>query len=57
MRDAIDFAENYHVKNIIIVGGEDALSIANILVEKNIPVILLHWTAISISQKELLFMI
>ena len=34
MRDAIDFAENYHVKNIIIVGGEDALSIANILVEK-----------------------
>ena len=40
MRDAIDFAENYHVKNIIIVGGEDALSIANILVEKNIPVIL-----------------
>ncbi len=40
MRDAIDFCEKYQVKNIIIIGGEDALSIANILIEKNIPVIL-----------------
>lgn len=40
MRDGIDFCEKYQVKNIIIVGGEDALSIANILNEKNISVIL-----------------
>ena len=40
MRDAIDFSEKHLVKNIIIVGGEDALAIATILVEKNIPVIL-----------------
>ena len=40
MRDAIDFAEKYHIKKIIIVGGEDALSIAPILTKKNIPVIL-----------------
>ena len=40
MRDAIDFSEKYHVKNIIIVGAEDALAISNILVHKNIPTIL-----------------
>ena len=40
IRDAIDFSEKHLVKNIIIVGGEDALAIATILVEKNIPVIL-----------------
>ncbi len=40
MRDAIDFAEKYHIKKIIIVGGEDAFSIASILTKKNIPVIL-----------------
>ena len=40
IRDAIDFSEKHLVKNIIIVGGEDALAIAAILVEKNIPVIL-----------------
>ena len=40
MRDAIDFAEKYHIKKIIIVGGEDALSIASILTKKNIPIIL-----------------
>ena len=40
MRDAIDFSEKYNVKNIIIVGGEDAIDIATILITKNIPVIL-----------------
>ena len=40
IRDAIDFSEKHLVKNIIIVGGEDALAIATLLVEKNIPVIL-----------------
>lgn len=40
MRDAIDFATKYYINNIIIIGGEDALTISNILVEKNIPVIL-----------------
>jgi imidazolonepropionase-like amidohydrolase len=40
MRDAIDFSEKHHVKNIIIVGGEDALKIASILSKKKIPVIL-----------------
>ena len=40
MRDAIHFAEKYNVKKKIIVGGEDAISIADILIEKEIPVIL-----------------
>ena len=40
MRDAIDFSEKHHIINMIIIGAEDAISIANILVEKNIPVIL-----------------
>jgi imidazolonepropionase-like amidohydrolase len=40
MRDAIDFTERHHVENMIIVGGEDALAISNILVEKNISIIL-----------------
>lgn len=40
MRDAIDFLEKHYVKNIVIVGGEDALSIASTLVEKDIPIIL-----------------
>lgn len=40
IRDAIFFLEKLHIKNIIIVGGEDAIDIANILIEKNIPVIL-----------------
>ena len=40
MRDAIDFADKYYITNIIIIGGEDALHISNILVEKNIPIIL-----------------
>ena len=40
IRDAIDFSEKHLVRNIIIVGGEDALAIATILVEKNIPVII-----------------
>ena len=40
IRDAIDFSEKHLVRNIIIVGGEDALAIATLLVEKNIPVII-----------------
>ncbi|MEC7645904.1 MAG: amidohydrolase family protein [Bacteroidota bacterium] len=40
MRDAIDFSEKHLVKNMIIVGGEDALSITSILVEKDVPIIL-----------------
>ncbi len=40
MRDAISFSEKYKVSKLVIVGGEDALSISNILVSKNIPVIL-----------------
>ena len=40
MRDAIYFAEKHKIKNIVIVGGEDALAISNILIEKNIPIIL-----------------
>ena len=35
IRDAIAFASKYQVKNMIIVGGEDAVSIANILVKNN----------------------
>ena len=40
MRDAISFSEKYKVSKIVIVGGEDALAISDILVSKNIPVIL-----------------
>ena len=40
MRDAIEFSEKYNIINTVIVGGEDALAISNLLVEKNIPVIL-----------------
>lgn len=40
MRDAISFAEKNFVKNIIIVGGEDALGISSTLIKKNIPIIL-----------------
>ncbi len=40
IRDAIEFSEKHHVKNIIIVGGEDAVSISSLLVEKNISLIL-----------------
>ena len=40
MRDAISFSEKYKVRKIVIVGGEDALAISDILVSKNIPVIL-----------------
>jgi imidazolonepropionase-like amidohydrolase len=40
IRDAIKFFENFKVTNMVIVGGEDALKVSNILLEKNIPVIL-----------------
>jgi imidazolonepropionase-like amidohydrolase len=40
MRDAISFSEKYKVSKLVIVGGEDALAISEILVSKNIPVIL-----------------
>ena len=40
IRDAISFSEKYHIPKIVIIGGEDALLISDILVEKNIPVIL-----------------
>ena len=40
IRDAINFAEKYIIKNVVLVGGEDALAVSKILVEKKIPVIL-----------------
>ena len=40
MRDAISFSEKYKVSKLVIIGGEDALAISDILVSKNIPVIL-----------------
>ena len=40
IQDAIYFTEKYDIQNIIIVGGEDALAVAPILIEKKIPVIL-----------------
>ena len=40
MREAIIFAETHGIKNIIIVGAEEASSILNILIKKNIPAIL-----------------
>ena len=40
MRDAISFSEKNQIKNIILVGGEDALGISSTLIKKNIPIIL-----------------
>ncbi len=40
IQDAIYFAKKYNVKNIVIVGGEDALGAKKILNKYNIPVIL-----------------
>jgi imidazolonepropionase-like amidohydrolase len=40
MRDAISFSEKHKVSKLVIVGGEDALAISDILVSNNIPVIL-----------------
>ena len=40
IRDAIDFSEKYQVINLIIVGGEDALDVSDIIIKKNIPIIL-----------------
>jgi hypothetical protein len=40
MRDAINFSEENYIKDMIIVGGEDALAISSILIKKNIPIIL-----------------
>ena len=40
IRDAISFSEKYKVSKLVIIGGEDALAISDILVSKNIPVIL-----------------
>ena len=40
IQDAIYFAKKYDVKNIVIVGGEDAFGAKKILTKYNIPVIL-----------------
>ena len=40
IRDAIAFFEKFNIQNKVIIGGEDALAVSNILIEKNIPVIL-----------------
>ena len=40
IRDAIAFFEKFNIQNKIIIGGEDALAVSNILIAKNIPVIL-----------------
>ena len=50
MRDAIKFAKKYNIKNIVIVGGEDALKISNLLKKHNIPVILKRTHRLPASQ-------
>ena len=40
LRDAINFSKSYHIPNIVIVGGEDALSVSDLLIENNISLIL-----------------
>ncbi len=40
MRDAIEFSEKNNIKKIVIIGGEDALAISDVLIKKNIPIIL-----------------
>ena len=40
MRDAIEFANKLNIKKMVIVGGEDALTITNLLKQNNIAIIL-----------------
>ena len=40
MLDAIDFSNYFKIKKIVIVGGEDALKISDVLKKNNIPIIL-----------------
>ena len=40
MRDAIDFSNKFKIKKMVIVGGEDALKITNLLKKNNIALIL-----------------
>ena len=40
MLDAIDFSNYFKIKKIVIVGGEDALKIVDVLKQNNIPIIL-----------------
>lgn len=38
--ESVKFAQKYGIKNIVIIGGEDALSVADFLKENNVSVIL-----------------
>ncbi len=40
IRDAVNFAKSYNITKIVIVGGEDALSVSDLLIENNISLIL-----------------
>ena len=40
IRDAINFSKSYDIPKIVIVGGEDALSVSDLLIENNISLIL-----------------
>lgn len=40
MRDAIEFSNKFNIKKMVIVGGEDALKITNLLKKNNIAIIL-----------------
>ena len=40
MRDAIEFSNKFKIKKMIIIGGEDALKITNLLKKNNIALIL-----------------
>ena len=40
MRDAIEFSSKFKIKKMVIVGGEDALKITNLLKKNNIALIL-----------------
>jgi len=40
IRDAITFSKKYNIIKIVIVGGEDALSVSDLLIKNNISIIL-----------------
>lgn len=40
IRDAIAFSKKYNISKIVIVGGEDALAVSDLLIKNNVPIIL-----------------
>ncbi len=52
MTEAIDFFENFGVKDMVIVGGYEAYKVAPLLKEKNIPVLLYRVHSLPMSEDD-----